>query len=62
MDNGPELSTKAVFGRPRWTGVELRFIELRKPMQNGSVASFYGRFLDEGLNEEGFLSRPMPRA
>jgi transposase InsO family protein len=42
---------------PGWaaqTNVELHFIDPGRPMQNGSVESFNGRFRDELLNEHVF--------
>lgn len=55
MDNGPEFT-----GRPldEWAyhhGVKLQFIEPGKPMQNGYVESFNGKFRDECLNQHWFL-------
>ncbi len=62
MDNGPELSSKAMFEWARRTGVELHFIEPGKPVQNTFVESFNGRFRDECLNEEWFVSLAHARA
>lgn len=56
MDNGPELTSKALFEWSRRTGVRLRFIEPGKPIQNAYVESFLGRFRDECLNEHWFGS------
>lgn len=56
MDNGPELTSRAL---DRWAyarGVRLRFIEPGKPMQNGFCESFNGRLRDECLNQHWFLS------
>ena len=41
--------------------VELHFIDPGRPMQNGSVESFNGRFRDECLNEHWFLSLAQTR-
>ena len=56
LDNGPELTSKAL---DRWAyerGVVLRFIEPGKPVQNCFIESFNGRLRDECLNEHWFLS------
>ena len=55
LDNGPELTGKAL---DRWAherGVALRFIDPGKPIQNAYTESFNGRFRDECLNEHWFL-------
>ncbi len=55
VDNGPEF-TSALFGR--WAevnGVEIRFIQPGRPMQNAFAESFIGRMRDECLNEHWFL-------
>ncbi len=56
MDNGPELTSRAMFEWSRRTGVGLHFIEPGKPVQNAFVESFNGRFRDQCLNEEWFTS------
>jgi len=56
MDNGPELTSKAMFELSQKTGVILRFIDPGKPTQNAYVESFNGKFRDECLNEHWFLS------
>lgn len=56
MDNGPEMTSKAMFLWSLKTGVRLRFIQPGKPMQNGFVESFNGRSRDECLNEHWFTS------
>ena len=56
MDNGPELTSKALDAWAYRNGVELRFIQPGKPMQNAYVESFNGRFRDECLNEHWFAS------
>jgi putative transposase len=56
LDNGPELTGLAL---DRWAaacGVQLRFIDPGKPIQNAIVESFQGRLRDECLNEHWFLS------
>lgn len=55
LDNGPELTGKAL---DRWAyerGVRLRFTEPGKPIQNAFVESFQGRLRDECLNRHWFL-------
>ena len=56
-DNGTELTSRAILtvaartGRSSW-----HYIAPGKPMQNGFVESFNGRFRDECLNEHLFSS------
>ena len=56
MDNGPECTSKAMFFWSEKTGVKLNFIQPGKPMQNGFIESFNGKFRDECLNEHWFTS------
>ena len=56
MDNGPELTSKALDAWAYGNGVELRFIQPGKPAQNAYVESFNGKFRDECLNEHWFLT------
>ena len=44
MDNGPELTSKAMFEWGQANRVALHFIEPGKPTQNAFVESFNGRF------------------
>jgi putative transposase len=56
VDNGPEFAGKDL---ERWAfenDVELHFIQPGKPTQNAFAESFNGRFRDECLNENCFLS------
>ncbi len=55
-DNGPELTSRAMFEWSHKTGVKLRFIQPGKPTQNAYVESFNGKFRDECLNENWFAS------
>jgi putative transposase len=51
VDNGPELRGRDL---DRWAhehGVKLFFIDPGKPMQNGSIESFNGRFREECLDQ-----------
>ncbi len=55
-DNGPEFAGRAL---DQWCfaqGVEQHFIQPGKPMQNGYIESFNGKFRDECLNENWFIS------
>ena len=56
MDNGPELTSKAMFLWAEAAKVKLRFIDPGKPIQNAFVESFNGRFRDTCLNEHWFVS------
>lgn len=56
LDNGPELTSKALDQWAYENGVRLHFIDPGKPQQNGFIESFNGRFRDECLNEHWFLS------
>ncbi len=61
VDNGPEFISRVV---DQWAfehGVELHFIEPGKPTQNAFIESFNGKFRDECLNENWFLSLPEAR-
>ena len=54
VDNGPEFISRAL---DRWAfehRVTLHFIQPGKPMQNGHVESFNGRFRDECLSQSHF--------
>jgi putative transposase len=55
LDNGPELAGKAVDQWAYERGVQLRFIEPGKPVQNAFVESFHGRLRDECLDRHWFL-------
>jgi putative transposase len=54
LDNGPELTGRALDGWAAERGVRLRFIAPGKPSQNGVVESFNGRFRDECLASSWF--------
>jgi putative transposase len=61
VDNGPELRGRDL---DRWAyenGVKLFFIDPGKPMQNGSIESFNGRFREECLDPSWFTSLPEAR-
>lgn len=55
LDNGPELAGKTVDHWAYERGVQLRFIEPGKPVQNAFVESFHGRLRDECLNRHWFI-------
>ncbi len=61
LDNGPELTSKAMDAWAYERGVRLCFIEPGKPVQNAYIESFNGRLRDECLNEHWFLSLPHAR-
>lgn len=54
LDNGPEMTSKAMFFWSRDTGVKLHFIQPGKPTQNAFVESFNARFRDSCLNLHWF--------
>lgn len=56
MDNGPELTSKALDQWAYDRGVLLRFITPGKPQQNGFIESFNGKLRDECLNEHWFTT------
>src|SRR4051794_20610620 len=61
VDNGPELRGRDL---ERWAyenGVKLFFIDPGKPMQNGSIESFNGRFREECLGQRWVTSLPRAR-
>jgi putative transposase len=55
-DNGPELTSRVLDQWAYERGVQLRFIDPGKPVQNAFIESFNGRFRDECLNQHWFLS------
>jgi putative transposase len=56
IDNGPELTSKAMFFWSQRTGVRRCFIQPGKPTQNAFVESFNARFRDGCLNQHWFRS------
>ena len=56
LDNGPEMISKVLDAWAYDNGVTLNFIDPGKPMQNGYIESFNGRFRDECLNDNWFTS------
>ncbi len=61
VDNGPELRGRELDGWAHEHGVRLFFIDPGKPMQNGSIESFNGRFREECLDQGWFTSLPEAR-
>ena len=61
VDNGPEFVSRVV---DQWAfehRVELHFIAPGKPTENALIESFNGKFRDECLNENWFLTLPEAR-
>ncbi len=54
LDNGPEMTSKAMFFWSQKCGVKLQFIQPGKPTQNAFIESFNGRFRDGCLNQHWF--------
>jgi putative transposase len=54
MDNGPELTSRALDQWAYERGIRLRFIAPGKPVQNALIESFNGRLRDECLNQHWF--------
>jgi putative transposase len=54
MDNGPELTSRALDQWAYERGVRLHFIAPGKPVQNCFIESFNGRLRDECLNQHWF--------
>ncbi len=54
LDNGPEMTSKALFLWSQQRGIRLHFIQPGKPTQNAFVESFNGRFRDGCLNQQWF--------
>ena len=53
-DNGPEFTSRAFIGWTQTHGIRHLLIEPGRPMQNGYIESFNGKFRDECLNEHWF--------
>jgi len=56
IDNGPEFAGRALDEWAYRKGVKLNFIRPGKPIENAYIESFNGRFRDECLNTNWFLS------
>lgn len=55
-DNGPEFTSRHFLTWCEEKGVELLHIQPGRPMQNGHVESFNGRFRGECLNHHWFTT------
>ena len=56
VDNGPEFISKDLDFWAYWNKVKLDFIRPGKPTDNAYIESFNGKFRQECLNENWFLS------
>jgi putative transposase len=61
-DNGPEFVARALLEWIVDQGIETALIDPGKPWQNGVSESFNGKFRDECLSMEWFLSRAQAKA
>src|ERR1700759_5053332 len=55
-DNGSEFTSKAMFLWSQQSGVQPRFIQPGKEIQNAFVESFNGKLRDACLNEHRFIN------
>lgn len=55
-DNGPEFTSRHFLAWCEEQGIQLLHIQPGRPMQNGHVESFNGRFRDECLNHNWFTT------
>lgn len=60
-DNGPEFTSRAFMAWALTHGIRHILIEPGRPMQNGYIESFNGKFRDECLNEHWFETLPQAR-
>jgi putative transposase len=56
IDNGPEFVSRSLDEWAYRKGVKLSFIRPGKPMENAYIESFNGRFRDECLNTNWFIT------
>jgi DNA replication protein DnaC len=56
IDNGTEFTSHVVDAWAYQRGIKLDFITPGKPTENGHIESFNGKFRDECLNENWFIS------
>ncbi len=61
-DNGPEFTSRAFMGWAQTHGIRHILIQPGRPMQNGYIESFNGKFRDECLNDHWFETLPQARA
>ena len=57
-DNGPEFTSRAFMGWAQTHGIRHILIQPGRPMQNGYIESFNGKFRDECLNDHWFETLP----
>ena len=60
-DNGPEFTSRAFMAWASTHGIRHILIEPGRPMQNGYIESFNGKFRDECLNEQWFQTLSQAR-
>jgi putative transposase len=60
-DNGPEFTSRAFMGWCHVHGIQHLLIQPGRPMQNGYIESFNGKFRDECLNEYWFTTLQQAR-
>jgi putative transposase len=56
VDNGSEFTSRVVDSWAYEHGIKLEFIRPGKPIENAFIESFNGKFRDECLNENWFIS------
>ena len=61
VDHGTEFTSRVVDPWACARGVQLHFITPGQPTENAFIESFNGKFRDEGLNENWFISLPEAR-
>ena len=61
-DNGPEFTSRAFMGWAQTHGIRHLLIQPGRPMQNGYIESFNGKFRDECLNEHWFETLSQAKA
>lgn len=61
-DNGPEFTSRAFMAWAHGHGIRHILIEPGRPMQNGYIESFNGKFRDECLNDHWFTTLAQARA
>ena len=60
-DNGPEFTNRAFMAWANAHGIRHILIQPGRPMQNGYIESFNGKFRDECLNEQWFQTLQQAR-
>lgn len=61
-DNGPEFTSRVFLAWTKKHKIKHLLIEPGRPMQNGYIESFNGKFRDECLNEQWFTSLAQARS